>query len=271
MKQRIVHGGSEVFHVHHVHGGAVRWRRQPGVEPTGFDAGLVKRPSLLPKASSRIDSQAVGPSETYDVEAECGAGGCQQSVGDFLIHCHVAHHYIAGMWTFWRVYNTLQDGEVSQDEMPPLLELPDRAGRVRRAVTSEQLLDTFVSWGGGQLAVTEGSLPDLVERQLPPAGAARGYDASVLDWEKVGYLYLNEPEGAAVRPWGSSGPGPPEGRRAEGRRADRLPFYFDPLTGKLAYPFLRPHLGKRPPFAPGHGPAPFLSPASRGPQSSRTR
>ena len=32
VKQRLVHGGSEVFHVHHVHGGAVRWRRQPGVE-----------------------------------------------------------------------------------------------------------------------------------------------------------------------------------------------------------------------------------------------
>ena len=36
------------------------------------------------------------------------------------------------------------------------------------------------------------------------------------------------------------------------------------LTGKLAYPFLRPHLGKRPPFAPGHGPAPFLSPMQQG-------
>ena len=252
VKQRLVHGGSEVFHVHHVHGGAVRWRRQPGVEPTDFDTGLVKRPPLLPKASARIDSQAVGPSETYDIEDECGAGGCQQSVGDFLIHCHVAHHYIAGMWMFWRVYNTLQDGEVSQDKLAPLVELPDRAGKVRHAVTSEQLLDTTVSWGGRPLAVTEETLPDLVERQLPPAGKARGYDASVLDWERVGRLYLNEPEDEAARPSGLSEPGP------------RRPFYFDPLTGKLAYPFLRPHLGKRPPFAPGHGPAPFLSPASRG-------
>ena len=49
VKQRLVHGGSEVFHVHHVHGGAVRWRRQPGVEQTDFDAGLVKRPPLLPE------------------------------------------------------------------------------------------------------------------------------------------------------------------------------------------------------------------------------
>ena len=35
-KQRVVHAGSEVFHVHHVHGGSIRWRRQPGVEPTNF-------------------------------------------------------------------------------------------------------------------------------------------------------------------------------------------------------------------------------------------
>ncbi len=244
VKQRLVHGGSEVFHVHHVHGGAIRWRRQPGVERTGFDAGLVKRPPLLPRASARIDSQAVGPSETYDIENECGAGGCQQSVGDFLIHCHVAHHYIAGMWMFWRVYNTLQDGEVSQDDLPPLVELPDRAGRVLQAVTSEQLLDTTVSWGGSPLAVTAESLPDLVERQLPPQGEARGYDASVLDWERAGLLYLNEPDDDAA--------------------AQRRPFHFDPLTGKLAYPFLRPHLGKRPPFAPGHGPAPFLSPVTSG-------
>ena len=244
VKQRLVHGGSEVFHVHHVHGGAVRWRRQPGVEDTDFDTGLVKRPPLLPKASARIDSQAVGPSETYDIEDECGAGGCQQSVGDFLIHCHVAHHYIAGMWMFWRVYNTLQDDKAFQDELPSLVELPDRAGRVRQALTSEQLLDTAVSWGGRQVTITEESLPDLVERQLPPAGTARGYDASVLDWERVGNLYLNEPDN------GASG--------------QRQPFYFDPLTGKLSYPFLRPHLGKRPPFAPGHGPAPFLSPATRG-------
>jgi Putative multicopper oxidases len=28
--QRVVHAGSEVFHVHHVHGGAIRWPRSPG-------------------------------------------------------------------------------------------------------------------------------------------------------------------------------------------------------------------------------------------------
>ena len=39
---------------------------------------------------------------------------------------------------------------------------------------------------------------------------------------------------------------------------------FNPFTGKLAYPFLTPHLAKRPPFAPNHGPAPFLDPIRHG-------
>ena len=74
VKQRVIHGGSEVFHVHHVHGGAIRWRRQPDVELTPFDSGFDKRPPLIPQASARTDSQAIGPSETYDLENECGSG-----------------------------------------------------------------------------------------------------------------------------------------------------------------------------------------------------
>ena len=114
VKQRPVHGGSEVLHVHHVHGGSIRWRRQPATERTEFDGGFEKRPHLLPQASERLDSQGILPSETYDIENQCGAGGCQHSVADFLIHCHVPDHYIGGMWMFWRDYNTLQDGTVSK-------------------------------------------------------------------------------------------------------------------------------------------------------------
>ncbi len=148
VKQRVIHGGSEVFHVHHVHGGTTRWRRQPGVEEAAFAAGLEKHPPLLPEASERIDSQTIGPSETFDVEPECASGGCQQSVGDFLPHCQVAHHYLAGMWTFWRVYNTLQNGSASTDTMPALLELPGRGGVVAAAVTSADLVGATVDWSG---------------------------------------------------------------------------------------------------------------------------
>ncbi|MFQ5794831.1 MAG: multicopper oxidase domain-containing protein [Candidatus Bipolaricaulia bacterium] len=254
VKQRVIHGGSEVFHVHHVHGGAIRWRRQPDVEPTAFDRGFDKRPLLLPEASSRTDSQAIGPSENYDLENECGSGGCQQSAGDYLIHCHVAHHYLSGMWMIWRVYNTRQDGTVSQDGPLPLVELPDRLGQMEPAVTSQELVGRTVDWKGQTFQITQDSLVAWIERQLPPPGIPKGYDASVLNWRKEGDLYLNEPESDQVWP-GFRSPAP----------GTRPPIYFDPKTGKLAYPLLRPHLGKRPPFAPNHGPAPFLNPIQQGP------
>ncbi len=258
VKERVVHGGSEVFHVHHVHGGAIRWRRQPRVEPSRFDQGLDKTPPLVPTAVERIDSQAVGPSESYDVEHECGSGGCQQGAGDYLVHCHVAHHYLAGMWMIWRVYNTGQDGLVSQDALPPLQELPDRLGRIARAVTSGELIGRTVDWMGKTFRITRSNLAAWVERQLPPQGTPKGYDASVLDWRKDADLYLNESESNATWPgFRSTAPG------------TRLPIHFDPKTGKLAYPFLRPHLGKRPPFAPNHGPAPFLDPVAQGSEAPR--
>lgn len=249
VKQRLVHGGSEVFHVHHVHGGTTRWRRQPDAEPSGFDGGGNKRPDLLPQVSERIDSQAVGPSETFDVETECGSGGCQLGAGDYMIHCHVAHHYFAGMWMVWRVYNTLQDGVASQDPLPALVELPDRKGAVSPAVTSSELLGRTFEANGRSFEIDRDTLRSWVEAQLPPQGEPRGYDASVFDWQRMDTLYLSEPETADRWPgYSSTSPG------------ERRPILFDPRTGKLAYPMLSPHLGRRPPFAPNHGPAPFLDP-----------
>ena len=254
VKQRLVHGGSEVFHVHHVHGGAVRWRRQPGAEPPSPIVGLDKHPPLTPTASERTDAQSIGPSETFDLIDECGSGGCQQSAGDFLVHCHVAEHYFAGMWTLWRVYNTLQGGPASTDALPPLPELPGREGMVAAAVTSDRLANTTVDWSGEQLRIGAGAdLAAWVERQLPPRGVPRGSDASVLDWTSAGHVYSNEPE--TTNQW------PGYRARAPG---ERPPILFDPKTGKLAYPFLRPHPGKRPPFAPNHGPAPYLDPTPNG-------
>jgi hypothetical protein len=75
----------------------------------------------------------------------------------------------------------------------------------------------------------------------------------VFDWVKQGARYLNDPETDRIWPgYASAAPG------------QRPPSLFDPATGKLAYPWLRPHLGMRPPFAPNHGPAPFLEPIQPG-------
>jgi FtsP/CotA-like multicopper oxidase with cupredoxin domain len=247
--QRVLHAGSDVLHVHHVHGGSIRWRRQPGLGPTGATTGFTKRPPLLPGPSERTDSQSMAPAETFDQWNECGSGGCQGSVGDFLWHCHVAHHYFAGMWGLWRVYGTLQNGSASTDALPVLLPLPDRVQAVRPAVRASQLLGTTIPLAGTPTRITPAVLTGWLRRVLPPPGAPRGYDAGVWDWLRKGQDVLGEPEDTAIWPGYRS--------TTPGRRPQVL---FDPMTGLPAYPMLRPHLGKRPPFAPGHGPAPYLDP-----------
>lgn len=254
VKFRLIHGGSETFHVPHLHGGGVQWQRQPdmGVGEDNYvplNAGLTKQfAASMP--SSSTDSQSMGPSETYDLEIGCGSGGCQQSVGDFLFHCHIASHYIAGMWNYWRVYNTLQDADGKTDDLPVVIELPDRQGQFERAATSEELIGKTVAFSGETVSVDETTLALLIETQLPPQGQRRDVqDAQVFDWVRQGNLYLNEPDTEFV--WvnyRSDHPG------------ERPPLKFATNTGRLAWPFLQPHLGLRPPFAPYHGPAPYLEP-----------
>src|SRR4029077_671979 len=60
-------------------------------------------------------------------------------------------------------------------------------------------------------------------------------------------LYLGEPGGNLTTP-----------DSPVARPGQRPPILFDPDNGRLAYPLLAPHVGHRPPFAPGHGPAPYL-------------
>ncbi|MEP6665664.1 MAG: hypothetical protein ABJA81_04360 [Nocardioidaceae bacterium] len=108
-KFRIMHAGGEMFHVFHMHGGGIRWRMNPVADSTYnyAETGLKKHP-LEQSGSERLDSQAFGPGESYNLEIEGGAGGVQQGAGDFLFHCHIAEHYVSGMWSFWRVYDTRQ-------------------------------------------------------------------------------------------------------------------------------------------------------------------
>ncbi|MCK9931094.1 hypothetical protein MXD62_28785 [Frankia sp. Mgl5] len=254
-KTRIVHAGMEQLHVHHVHGGGTRWRLDPGTDNTAMDIGLSKGAGA--KATSiRLDSQTVSPTETFDLLHECGAGGCQQAAGDFLYHCHIAQHYIAGMWGLWRVFDTAQ---------PDLARLPGRAaaptavnsaGLIGRTIEGKRVVPGVeLTDPGRQIA-----LEQLVENSLPPQGArwttgtgTDRDDATVWDWQRSGTelapVYLGEPETASV--WPNYRPTAPPGSRPEIR--------FNPVTGRPAYPMLRPHLGYRPPFAPGgHGGAPGL-------------
>jgi hypothetical protein len=254
-KTRLVHAGFEQLHVHHLHGGATRWRLNPGADNTALNAGLQKVPIQNAK-SIRLDSQTVSPLETFNLEHECGAGGCQQAAGDFLYHCHIAHHYIAGMWGIWRVFDTRQ---------ATLAALPGRS-LPPSAVNSAGLLGRTMP-DGKQVVLaanltnpsTQVALESLVEGQLPPQGArwdtGSGQDpedATVWDWQKGGTatapVYLGEPETTAV--WANYR-SPTPGARPEIR--------FNPANGRAAYPMLTPHLGMRPPFSPnGHSGAPYL-------------
>ncbi len=257
-KTRISHPGSEVFHVYHLHGGGNRWHRNPAAEPTEFATGLRKTVSSE-ALSTRLDSQSVGPGESYDLEHECGAGGCQQAAGDYLFHCHIGHHYIAGMWAYWRVFDTPQ---------PDLAQMPPDPGYTAPAIapggTSLDLIGTTTPDGQTLVPTVdvdqpgETSLEDYLAAQLPPQGVPiDDADATVWDWtiDYVGGdqsqpLFLGEPSSTDVWPgWESPNPGV------------RPTIRWNLSNARPAWPLLEPHLGKRPPFAPraSQG-APWLGP-----------
>ena len=254
-KTRLVHAGFEQLHVHHLHGGGDRWRQNPGADNTAMDAGLQKVPIQNAK-SIRLDSQTVSPMEAFNLEHECGAGGCQQAVGDFLFHCHIAHHYIAGMWGMWRVFNNAQAGRPPLPGKSPAPTAVNSAGLLGRVIEGK----TVVLQANLTSPSTQVALESLVEGQLPPQGVRwvrtdgtnDPDDATVWDWVKGGTptapVYLGEPETTAV--WANY-ISPTPGVRPE--------ILFNPANGRPAYPMLKPHLGMRPPFSPnGHSPAPYL-------------
>jgi len=270
-KMRILHAGSEMFHVFHLHGGGIRWRYNPVADHTFDyqDTGLNKKPKTQLSPSTRLDSQAFGPGESYNLEIEGGAGGVQQGAGEFLFHCHIAEHYISGMWGFWRVYDTVQ---------PDLSVLPDRADALPpTAVTSQGLIGN--TYNGTK--ITAQNIDDWVRPQLPPQGGRRNdQDAAVWNWKvddasADGPLYLGEPEDRSD--WADfkttaddNDPNNP-GQTLPGHPSlfptdvvppgpDQRPaILFDPENGRPAFPLLRPHLGQRNPFSPnGHSGAPWL-------------
>ncbi len=245
-KMRLAHAGAETLHVHHLHGGGDRWPMNPNAVANNFAGGLQKNPPNN-TSSIMLDSQTLGPAESYDARIECGAGGCQQAAGDFLWHCHIAHHYIAGMWSFWRVFDTRQSD---------LAVIPARAAPPA-AVTSQGLIGRTIEGktviGSGTPTSSQVLLSDLVERQLPPQGVRlNNEDATVWDWQRAGTaaspLYNAEPDTTEVWPnFQSPNPG------------QRNPILFNPNNGRPAFPMLEPHLGIRPPFAgAGHTGAAWL-------------
>ncbi len=246
-KTRLVHAGAEVFHVHHLHGGATRWPIHPKAQPSLIAQGFNKDPT--PGGSTRRDAQSIGPGITFNLEHECGAGGCQQGAGEFLFHCHIGHHYLAGMWSFWRVFDTRQPDLAPLPGRAPPPEAVNSLGLIGQTVEGKTLLPAAEVTD----PTTQQSLEEWIERQLPPPGVRLDkFDATVWNWARQdtpeGPLYLGEPEDATV--WANFR-SPTPGVRPEIR--------FNPSNGRYAWPLLRPHLAQRPPFSPaGHTGAPWL-------------
>ena len=257
-KFRILHAGSEMFHVFHMHGGGIRWRFNPVADTTYnyADTGLNKHPVEM-SDSERLDSQAFGPGESYNLEIEGGAGGVQQGAGDFLFHCHIAEHYVSGMWSFWRVYDT------RQSDFAPLADRAAAGLAPSFPVDSTQLIGkTF----NGQ-TVTAANLDSWIRPQLPPPGIRQNsMDGAVWNWstnpaDPTQYLGETEDTTTAYPDYynNPNQPGHPTALPDDTFVGNRPVLLFNPDNGRPAYPMMRPHLGMRPPFSPnGHSGAPYL-------------
>jgi hypothetical protein len=271
-KTRIVHAGAEVFHVHHLHGGAIRWRRNPDADPnSNFWKGLTKVPEQVIK-SAELDSQSIGPGASYNLEHECGAGGCQQAAGDFLFHCHIGHHYLGGMWSFWRVFDTVQTAENDRQGhalyVEPRLFQADNVFSDSEApsnrpplpgVSAGSLIGLHVDWNRTIVAdnafsnpLTQVKLSDWINDQLPPQGARLDTnDATTWDWTTTGsnatLKVFGEPE--ETRPMANF-TSPTPGVRPE--------VLFNARNGRYAWPLFRTHAAARPPFTPRHTGSPWL-------------
>jgi len=256
-KFRILHAGSEMFHVFHMHGGGIRWRFNPVADTTYnyADTGLNKHPVEM-SDSERLDSQAFGPGESYNLEIEGGAGGVQQGAGDFLFHCHIAEHYVSGMWSFWRVYDT------RQSDFAPLGDRAAAGLAPSWPVDSTQLIGRTIN---GQ-TITAANLDSWIRPQLPPPGVRKSsMDGAVWNWSTNPAdptQYLGETEDTTTTyPDYYNNPnqvGHPTALPDDTFVGDRPVLLFNPDNGRPAYPMMRPPLGMRPPFSPnGHSGAPY--------------
>ena len=160
-------------------------------------------------------------------------------------------------------------GASTTRSQPGLAALPDRTAPAS-AVTSAGLIGRTMPDG---TTLTAANLDAWIRPQLPPQGVPQNdKDASVWNWavddsNPAAPVYLGEPEDTTD--WADDNytvPGHPTAyprRRVQDapgrdRRADRSSSSTR-STGASAFPLMRTHVGKRPPFSPnGHSGAPWL-------------
>ncbi|HYI12320.1 MAG TPA: hypothetical protein VEK57_24920 [Thermoanaerobaculia bacterium] len=96
VKFRILHTGTGVSHVHHLH--AHQWVHSPNSD-----------------GSTYLDSQLINPGSAYTLEITFkGGGNRNKTVGDSIFHCHFYPHFAAGMWAMWRTHDVYEVGSPFQ-------------------------------------------------------------------------------------------------------------------------------------------------------------
>lgn len=99
---RILHGGSDLHHVHHQH--AHQWMHSPDTSDSDY-----------------LDSQSIGPGSAFNLEMVFnGSGNVNQTVGDSIFHCHFYPHFAGGMWSLWRVHDVYETGTLLQPNGAPV-------------------------------------------------------------------------------------------------------------------------------------------------------
>lgn len=87
-----VHAGPKETHVFHLH--AHQWLSEEGKT-----------------ASNYLDSQTIGPFQSFTYQIEYGGSGNRNlGPGDSIFHCHLYPHFAQGMWGLWRTHDVLEDG-----------------------------------------------------------------------------------------------------------------------------------------------------------------
>lgn len=92
VKFRILHAGSNLTHVHHLH--AHQWLRSAASDESHY-----------------LDSQTISPGATDTLDIVYGGSGNKnKTVGDSIFHCHFYPHFAGGMWSLWRVHDVFEEG-----------------------------------------------------------------------------------------------------------------------------------------------------------------
>ncbi|MFQ5494739.1 MAG: copper oxidase, partial [Phycisphaerae bacterium] len=152
VKQRILHGGSQEHHIHHLH--AHQWTHTPDSDNSVY-----------------LDSQSIGPFTSWTLEIPYrGTGNRNQVVGDSIFHCHFYPHFAQGMWSLWRSHDVFEEGTRLDSNGRPISgarALPDAE------IVAGTPIPAVVPIPGLVMAPMPGADVDIVEEPGLPGGQVK--------------------------------------------------------------------------------------------------